>query len=182
MKSEQILSLKGEQIKTVQLGKRGRTVIMAINCHDGSSMIMTGHDATVQAETGARNVVAVCEHCRNVIDPLCLLCPHCGGSLNQPSAPASNETTSRQAARKIKPVSPRKRVLFLLTTAGAEGMTDDEMQVRLEMKAQTETSARRALVQRGLIEETDMTRKTRAGNAAIVWIVVKRAIVRNCQD
>jgi hypothetical protein len=64
----------------------------------------------------------------------------------------------------------RGRVLELLRECGP--LTDEEMQVRLEMNPSTQRPRRIELVGMGLVVDSGTTRKTRSGRSAVAWKMV----------
>jgi transcription initiation factor IIE alpha subunit len=63
----------------------------------------------------------------------------------------------------------QRRVLELLK-ATPDGLTDEEMQLRLEMNPSTQRPRRIELARRGLVVEAG-TRRTASGRMATVWRV-----------
>jgi hypothetical protein len=51
------------------------------------------------------------------------------------------------------------------------GMTDTELQEELNMSGDTERPRRGELLKAGLIKDSGVTRKTKRGREAIVWVV-----------
>lgn len=82
-------------------------------------------------------------------------------------------TTSTLAAISIEPSAPtlRARVLELLQKFGRVGMTDEQMQIALQMNPSTERPRRLELVAAGLVMDSGRTRKTVSGRKATVWVV-----------
>lgn len=103
-----------------------------------------------------------------------LLCYFCGKQWTDQSLPPfqAHSDTSREAAIEQYPRAGtlRRRVLDHLQQVGAEGATDDEIQVALEMNPSTQRPRRVELERAGLIERLDATRKTRAGRQAHVYV------------
>ena len=66
----------------------------------------------------------------------------------------------------------RARVWRNIRDAGASGVTDQEIQLDLEMTACTEHPRRGELVKKGLVEDSGRRRMTNAGRSAIVWRLV----------
>lgn len=85
--------------------------------------------------------------------------------------PSSRET-SAQAHQKIQPHAERiaDRILRFLHECGADGATDDEIQVALRICGDTERPSRGRLYRAGLICNTTQKRSTRKGRAAAVWV------------
>ena len=90
------------------------------------------------------------------------------GPLFAPSVARS--ATSRAAAALINHAAmsdAHRRILELLRATPA-GLTDEEMQRRLDMNPSTQRPRRVELVRHGLVVE-DGTRKAASGRAASVW-------------
>lgn len=84
--------------------------------------------------------------------------------------------TSREAAISMVRHEPtvREKVLASITSAGVEGLTDDELLRRLApMKENTVRPRRVELARDGLIVGTGV-RKTTSGRNAVVWSAVER--------
>lgn len=79
---------------------------------------------------------------------------------------------SFDAAAAIKPSAAtlRDKVLRFIEERGAEGATDDEIQVNLNMNPSTERPRRIELMELGLVTRATINRKTRTGRTAAVWI------------
>ena len=86
-------------------------------------------------------------------------------------APASNSTTSLDAAEKIQPdaATLRAQVLRFIQSQGSHGATDEEIQSALNMQGNTERPRRRELAKAGQIVDSGKTRPTASGRSAIVW-------------
>lgn len=82
--------------------------------------------------------------------------------------------TSRGAAKRIAPLAHtmRGQVLAYLQRCGADGATDEEMQARMPMAANTQRPRRIELVADGFVRSSGRTRPTRSGDFAVVWVVV----------
>jgi transcription initiation factor IIE alpha subunit len=65
----------------------------------------------------------------------------------------------------------QRRVLELLQ-ATPDGLTDEEMQTRLEMNPSTQRPRRIELARRGMVVEAG-TRRTSSGRMAVVWRVIR---------
>lgn len=92
----------------------------------------------------------------------------------RPSAPyQAHSETSRRAAERIAPIAHTKRgmVLAYIAACGAEGATDEEMQMRIPMAANTQRPRRVELLKAGFIKASDKTRPTLAGDGATVWVI-----------
>jgi hypothetical protein len=85
-------------------------------------------------------------------------------------APSNGTITSAKAADLLDPTTlnaMQRRVLELLA-ATPDGLTDEEMQRRLEMNPSTQRPRRIELARRGLVVECG-TRRTSSGRMATVW-------------
>ena len=89
----------------------------------------------------------------------------------------SDRETSREAAESMRDQaqSLRERVLIEIVKSGQTGLTDDELQRRLGIKASTECPRRIDLVNQGLIVDSGRTRLTGSNRRAIVWIAAQLA-------
>jgi len=87
-----------------------------------------------------------------------------------PAAGASD--TSRSAAEQMRPVarSLRETVLRWFITRGTDGGTDEECQLGLGLKAQTQGPRRGELCRLGLLIDSGRRRRTSSGRQAIVWV------------
>jgi transcription initiation factor IIE alpha subunit len=86
-------------------------------------------------------------------------------------APSVNGSiTSVKAADSLGPVTLNalQRQVLALLQATPGGLTDEEMQQRLEMNPSTQRPRRIELARRGLVVEAG-TRKTASGRMAVVW-------------
>ena len=79
--------------------------------------------------------------------------------------------TSEQAATEALPSAAtlREQVYNYINENG--GATDEEIQLALDMNPSTERPRRIELVRAGRVYNSELTRKTRAGRHAAVWIV-----------
>jgi hypothetical protein len=100
--------------------------------------------------------------------------------LDAKGAPAVvGSDTSQAAAKAIWKDAPtlRQQVLELLRSVAAahsgNGLTDEEMQVRLDMNASTQRPRRVELVQAGLVKDSGRRARTRSGRNAVVWVATK---------
>lgn len=87
---------------------------------------------------------------------------------------APGSTTSEQASlAPLRHGSVRRRIVDEIRTMGlrqfALGLTDDELEQRLNRAHTTVSSARNWLCQAGWLQATDRVRKTRSGFDATVW-------------
>lgn len=88
------------------------------------------------------------------------------------SLPAQQHSdTSRAAAERHAPRAPsgRARVLDLLVR-NPRGLTDEEIQIRLCMNANTQRPRRVELERKQLVRDSGRRRNTRSGSPAVVWI------------
>lgn len=91
----------------------------------------------------------------------------------RPTMPAQRHSeTSVAAAEAARPGSgkQRLRVYEAIKAAGAEGMTDLEVQAALGMNPSTQRPRRIELVRAGAVVKTDRKRKTPSGRNAAVYI------------
>ncbi len=91
---------------------------------------------------------------------------------NYPDSPGfvAGSTTSEAAAKSLEnPSTLRAKVYRFLLNAGEGGATDEEMQDRLSMNANTQRPRRRELVLQNRVTASKYLRKTRAGRDATVW-------------
>lgn len=82
--------------------------------------------------------------------------------------------TSRDAAQSLAPArrtTLHALVLDAICRHNLAGMTDDELQVRLGLRSQTQSPRRRELELLNLVVDSGRTRKTRLGSDAVVWVV-----------
>ena len=84
-----------------------------------------------------------------------------------------HSATSEAAAAAIGPhaATLRATVLRFLVRRGRRGATDEEMQHRIPMAANTQRPRRRELQRAGLIYQTERKRRTLAHRWAFVWRV-----------
>lgn len=80
--------------------------------------------------------------------------------------------TSQQASESIEPSANtlRARVFYAIDRQGVSGATDDEIQEFLSMNPSTQRPRRVELVQMGRVADSGLTRKTRSGRSATVWV------------
>jgi hypothetical protein len=88
-----------------------------------------------------------------------------------PVVPSSNDETSLEAAVVVARTSARalERVVFDQLELGPK--TDQELETLLGRPGNTVRPRRRSLVQRGLVEDSGLRRRTASGRKAIVWKV-----------
>lgn len=84
--------------------------------------------------------------------------------------------TSRAAAQAIEPSLGRlqREVLAYLRYCRDAGCTDEELQLSLVLNPSTERPRRIELVEKGLVVDSGVRRKTRSGRLATVWRVRTR--------
>jgi len=87
-----------------------------------------------------------------------------------PFQPHSNPSIDAAVAIEPSSRSLRDQVFAYLVKCACHGATDDEMQAALDMNPSTQRPRRIELLNQGKIYRTDITRKTRAGRAAAVWV------------
>jgi len=89
----------------------------------------------------------------------------------RPPAQAHSET-SQAAARAIDPyaVGLRAQVYFAIARAGADGLTDLEVEAKTGLAGSTVRPRRVELVRLGLVHDSGRTRKTKSGREATIWI------------
>jgi hypothetical protein len=83
-----------------------------------------------------------------------------------------HSATSKIAAKRMekKVDAQRERVFQHIDTSDALGATDQEMQDALGLSSQSEGPRRVELWKADRIRDSERTRKTRAGNPAVVWV------------
>jgi hypothetical protein len=91
---------------------------------------------------------------------------------DQPPPYQPHSDTSRHAAERVAPLAHtmRGQVLAFLQACGPDGATDEEMQARMPMPANTQRPRRIELVADGFVKASGKTRGTRSGDYAVVWI------------
>lgn len=80
--------------------------------------------------------------------------------------------TSQEAALKAAPLqfSTRSTIIHILAgEPGHGGYTDEMLEVRMQRKHQTVSSARNWLVEAGWVRDSGLRRKTRSNREAVVW-------------
>ena len=86
--------------------------------------------------------------------------------------PAVDQETSRASARSLEPtVGSMRADVFDLFARSPRELTDDEIEVALDMRHQTASARRRELAIARLVADTGARRKTRSGRSAIVWML-----------
>ena len=93
---------------------------------------------------------------------------------NVVATPKSPRRTTRMAAEKILPKtgSIRRRVYDAVVNSSSYGVTDYELEVRMNIKHQTLSASRRSLVLDGFLIDSGQTRKNIVGNDCIVWVAM----------
>jgi len=92
--------------------------------------------------------------------------------VNAETPSVRDSDTSEKAAREIEAHAETclARVLAYIVERGEGGATDDEMQVALDMNPSTQRPRRIDLCHRGIVVDSGLTRRTRTGRDAVVWI------------
>ena len=95
-------------------------------------------------------------------------------TLFDPPVRHDHPPTSHQAAERIAPKAGtlRAKVYEKLKQWKAHGLTDENMQLFLNMNPSTQRPRRIELVTQGLVKNSGRVRQTRSGRNAIVWVVV----------
>ena len=123
-----------------------------------------------------------CKNCSNYVDE-----PHVevhGKCKGQQVLPGFDEpkreplpfvresATSRAAAESmlIRAPTDEGSVWRYLLWEAERGATDDEIEIQLDLLHQTASARRRGLVRKKVVVDSGMTRKTRSGRSAIVWV------------
>src|SRR5690554_6750133 len=93
---------------------------------------------------------------------------------NAPAPPfQAHSRTSRDAASSMLDsldACQRRVYEFIVLRGRPRGATDEEIQAALEMNPSTERPRRIELCNKGLVEDSGRTRKTRSGRRATVWV------------
>jgi hypothetical protein len=92
----------------------------------------------------------------------------------QPPSPKNAPETAHAAADAIAQTAGQLRavVLSAIEKAGAAGATDEELQDRLGMPANTQRPRRWELERAGLVRDSGQRRPTKSGRNAVVWVVI----------
>lgn len=89
----------------------------------------------------------------------------------KPPHVADNDTSEAAAdAITMSVATLRARIYSEISKRGVHGATDDEMQVALGIKSQTQSPRRRELVMQGRVADSGRRRNTRSGRSAKVWV------------
>lgn len=87
----------------------------------------------------------------------------------EPPAQAHSPTSVAAAEQIKRSIGPlHQRILGYLKTY-PDGATDEEMQLNLEMAANTQRPRRRELELMGRVVNTGRTRRVRSGREAVIW-------------
>ena len=92
----------------------------------------------------------------------------------KPSPPFQRHSeTSHEAAEAIAHPSARLRHLVYecIRDSQQQGLTDEEVQLALDMNPSTERPRRVELVNAGLVRASGRVRPTRSGRNAVVWVL-----------
>lgn len=85
---------------------------------------------------------------------------------------AGSATSEAAAASVVKALGRLElRVLTKIQDQGLFGATDDELEQLTGLSHQTASARRRTLVLRGQIKDSGVTRTTRSGRQAVVWVI-----------
>lgn len=90
----------------------------------------------------------------------------------EPPAQKHSPTSQAAAASIKKAIGPLHReILDYLRRAEVRvtGATDEEMQIKLDMGANTQRPRRRELELMGRVEDSGKTRQTKSGREAVIW-------------
>lgn len=96
------------------------------------------------------------------------------GLFDRPAPAQGHSTTSQVAAMEIEPRAGTLRgfVLAYLRGKGSTGATDEQIQEDLNMNPSTQRPRRIELVAADLVRDSGMTRTTRSGRGASVWLAI----------
>ncbi len=97
--------------------------------------------------------------------------PRADPEASQTTTGTDHPETSHMAAARVWPKTgtQRAKILKLLYTLWPGGLTDEEIQDRLGMPANSERPRRIELTRMGWLVDTGHTRETRGGDPAILW-------------
>jgi len=107
-------------------------------------------------------------------------CPHCGKTFNLSTTPPADADgpglferdgadTSKDAARTVNAGTWRAKVLDVIVSSGALGVTDEEGFRRMDIDYSRWGPRRRELHNWGYVQDTGTVRPTVAGCESIVW-------------
>ena len=83
--------------------------------------------------------------------------------------------TAHAAAKDIESVSgAQRRAVYKAILEATAGLTDEEVQIILDLDPSSERPRRVELVRDGLVVDSGRTRLTVSGRKATVWVAVKR--------
>lgn len=85
------------------------------------------------------------------------------------------QDTSREAWESMIPVSALldRAICLELDKAGAAGLTDWEIECRINRGHQSVSANRRHLVERGIVRQTILRGVTKSGRRAIRWVLAR---------
>src|SRR5271166_2164566 len=96
-----------------------------------------------------------------------------------PDPPSNGVPTSNAAAASVKPITGRQRRMMLgyFQRHGVD-YTDEELMIYLHdvISPNAIRPRRGELVEAGMIRDSGMTRKTRSGRLAIVWVITEKGM------
>lgn len=83
------------------------------------------------------------------------------------------QETSRAAWQEFVPVSAELdyQICQELDKAGPQGLSDADIEERIQRSHQSVSANRRHLVERGVVKATKLRGKTKSGRAAILWVL-----------
>ncbi len=88
-------------------------------------------------------------------------------------ARSTDPETARAAAELLKARGSKEaRIYRFLLGRGDFGATDNEMQLALNLPANSQPTRRNQLVRQGLVKATDLRRTTARGRQAVVWVAI----------
>ncbi len=80
--------------------------------------------------------------------------------------------TSKDSAMNLPNANTLEERVYKCLLISRGGMTDEKIQTTLNMNPSTQRPRRVRLVEKGLVIDSGMKRKTRSGRNAVVWRVV----------
>jgi hypothetical protein len=92
--------------------------------------------------------------------------------------PHNGTDTSREAARRISPLSAAQaaRLFYFVAKQGETGATDHEIQAALDLSGDTERPRRWGLVKAGLIEDSGRRRNSPSGRPATIYVATAEGL------
>jgi hypothetical protein len=90
-------------------------------------------------------------------------------TLWKPALAVEDSGTSKDAARKIERPRTALRIRVYEFIAQSGGVTDEEIQIALDMNPSTERPRRVELVEANLVRDSSTRRRTKSGRWAVVW-------------